>query len=118
MSAINAIITQSERLGSSFCSKFLLVRPMEVSVPSSWEYCKAPALSDGNLAVNMIYIFCFCCRVRDEIRMTIAAYQTLYESRWVQTYKAFIPYGGKLNKMQIKKQFLLSFSLFFLILSS
>ena len=114
MSAINAIITQSERLGSSFGSKFLLVRPMEVSVPSSWEYCKAPALSDGNLAVNMIYIFCFCCRVRDEIRMTIAAYQTLYESRWVQTYKAFIPYGGKLNKMQIKlsNSFCLSLSFF------
>ena len=51
MFAINAIITQFEQLGSSFGCNFLLFQPMEVSVPSSWEYCKAPALSDGNLSM-------------------------------------------------------------------
>ena len=51
--------------------------------------------------------------MRDEIRMTIAAYQTLYESRWVQTSKAFIPYGGQVEQNANKKEFFLSFSLFF-----
>ena len=88
---------------------------MEVSVPSSWEYCKAPALGDSIKPVNVIYFFCFCCRVRDEIRMTIAAYQTLYESRWVQTFKAFIPYGGQVEQNANKKTILSVFdlSLFF-----
>lgn len=31
--------------------------------------------------MNLLYVLlCSFCRVRDEIRMTIAAYQTLYES--------------------------------------
>lgn len=32
-------------------------------------------------SVRNLVLFCFNSRVRDEIRMTIAAYQTLYESR-------------------------------------
>ena len=56
--------------------------------------------------------------MRDEIRMTIAAYQTLYESRWVQTFKAFIPYGGQVEQNANKQTILSVFLSLFLILRS
>lgn len=47
---------------------------------------------------------CYCCRVRDEIRMTIQAYQTLYESSVAfGMRKALMAEQGKSDMEQLIK---------------